>query len=72
MGEQHRERVERLMGMFEHAVGSVERAGVTIPWHQAEQAAGLCRSDDETDLAEAVKLIAGLSDDEISSLTWPR
>lgn len=69
MGEQHRERVDRLMAMFEHAVGTVDRAGAAIPWDQAERAAELCRSDEPADLAEAVKLIGTLSDDNISALT---
>ncbi|MEO1534349.1 MAG: phosphoenolpyruvate carboxylase [Planctomycetota bacterium] len=68
MGKQHRERVDGLMGMFEHAVGSAKRSGASIPWHQAERAAELCRTEDEADLTEAVALVKGLSDDEISSL----
>ncbi|MEO0631685.1 MAG: phosphoenolpyruvate carboxylase, partial [Planctomycetota bacterium] len=68
MGKQHRERVDGLMGMFEHAVGSAKRSGASIPWHQAERAADLCRTEDEADLADAVALVKSLSDDEISSL----
>lgn len=65
MGEQHRQRIDRLMAMFDRAV---ERSEVAIPWHHAEQAAAWCRSDTEPDVANAVASIAGLSDDAISSL----
>ncbi|MEL6795713.1 MAG: phosphoenolpyruvate carboxylase [Planctomycetota bacterium] len=68
MSEQYRRRVDRLMAIFEHAVGSAQRSGKPIPWHLAERAADLCRTESEPSLDQAAELIAGLADEDIATL----